>query len=418
MRGPQLVQERGSSTGFLLLAPVYRAGALPSPTGSDGDPLDDVHGFALGAFLSEDVLLRDYSADRGLAFEVFAGQDNAAPVVSSGEPHPVEGELLTPFESPLEIGDRTWRVVVSPSTEFASVSQFGSRLVLFAGMLVTGMLGLMLLVMTARASRIRNLIRERTEALDRSNRALKSAKSSLEETIEALELSNADLKQFAYVASHDLQEPLRVVASFTQILERKYGDQLDDTARSYMGYAVDGAKRMSALVHALLEFSRVGSGQAEQVEVDIRDLVQAVRRDLAMALSESGATVEVGDLPTVWGDPAHLRIVMQNLRSNAVKFGDPEDPRVEVSCIEQEAYWRFEVSDNGIGIEADQHDRVFEIFQRLHPQDEYPGTGIGLALCKRIVLQHGGTIGVVSELGQGARFWFTLPRREETETFD
>jgi PAS domain S-box-containing protein len=230
---------------------------------------------------------------------------------------------------------------------------------------------------------------------------------------EALARSNEALQQFAYVASHDLQEPLRMVSSYLQLLERRYKDKLDEDAREFIGFAVDGAKRMQALIHDLLAYSRVGQPDVVHVKVDLNEVVRQVLDDLALTIEESGARVSVGPLPTVNGEPGQLGQVFQNLLSNALKFRKPDQPPViEATAHRQDEGWAISVRDEGIGIEPQYADRIFQIFQRLHTRHEYPGTGIGLAICKRIVEQHGGTIRLDSQLGVGSTFTFTLPDRK------
>jgi signal transduction histidine kinase len=222
--------------------------------------------------------------------------------------------------------------------------------------------------------------------------------------------SNADLEQFAYVASHDLQEPLRKVASFCQMLQRRYADSLDDRARQYIEFAVDGATRMQRLITDLLAFSRIGRLYDSTGPVRLDDVLDEVERVLALTLQESGAVVERPPLPTVIGDATLLTMLWQNLIGNAVKFRRPDVPpvvRIEVSGDDQQ--WTFALRDNGIGIEPEFADKIFVIFQRLHPRDKYTGTGIGLAIGKKVVEFHGGSIRLDLDYRDGAGFVFTLP---------
>ncbi|MCX4095254.1 sensor histidine kinase [Nocardia sp. alder85J] len=225
-----------------------------------------------------------------------------------------------------------------------------------------------------------------------------------------LRRSNAELEQFAYVASHDLQEPLRKVASFCQLLEKRYGDKLDDRATQYIAYAVDGAKRMQVLINDLLSFSRVGRMTDDTVPIDLAQPLDRALANLATAIDDSGAHVERPDeLPRIEGVPVLLTMLWQNLIGNAIKFraGD-RPPEIRITCEPAEPGWQFTVEDNGIGIEPQFTDKVFVIFQRLHNRDEYGGTGIGLAMAKKIVEHHGGRIWIDTEYTTGTRICFTL----------
>ncbi|WP_372461591.1 sensor histidine kinase [Actinacidiphila acidipaludis] len=241
------------------------------------------------------------------------------------------------------------------------------------------------------------------------------ARARLDEQTADLRRSNAELEQFAYVASHDLQEPLRKVASFCQLLERRYADQLDERAVQYIGFAVDGANRMQTLINDLLAFSRVGRVHAETSEVDLEALYGRTVESLSLAIADADAEVTHDPLPVVKGDATQLGMLFQNLLSNAVKFRAPDrPPRIHLSVTAaSDEEWEFAVTDNGIGIAAEFAERVFVIFQRLHTRDAYPGNGIGLALCKKIVDFHGGTIAIDLQHEPGTRFVFTLPRRAD-----
>jgi PAS domain S-box-containing protein len=242
----------------------------------------------------------------------------------------------------------------------------------------------------------------------RKEMELELAKRRLE-----LERSNQDLEQFAYVASHDLQEPLRAVAGCGQILKRRYGEgQLEPMAVELIDHMVDGAARMQALILDLLAFSRVGARGPELVDVETRVALDRALKQLAGAMSESHAQVEVKSLPRVKGDVEQLAQLFQNLMGNAIKYRGSEPVKIEIDAQPSEGLWRFSVRDNGIGIAPQYFEKIFVLFQRLHTRDEYPGTGIGLAICKKIVERHGGSIWVESELGQGSSFHFTLPGGE------
>ena len=220
-----------------------------------------------------------------------------------------------------------------------------------------------------------------------------AARAVVEQQAEELARSNRDLEQFAYVASHDLQEPLRKVASFCQLLEQRYGDELDERGRTYIDFAVDGAKRMQVLISDLLDFSRIGHTTERFVPCDLAAIARDVVASLDDALTETGGRVDVGPLPTIAGDPALLAALLQNLIMNALKYRRPTvAPVVELAAEADDGEWVFTCRDNGIGIEPQYRTQVFVIFQRLHGREEYSGTGIGLALCKKIVEFHGGRI--------------------------
>ena len=235
------------------------------------------------------------------------------------------------------------------------------------------------------------------------------AQEELTKTLQELRRSNSELEQFAYVASHDLQEPLRMVTGFVQLLARRYGGKLDSDAEEFIGYAVDGAHRMQRMITDLLAYSRVATRGKPPGLVSCEVILDQTLANLSVAMEENGAVVTHDPLPTVRADSAQLLQVFQNLIGNAIKFRGDAAPRVHVGSERRDSDWVFSVRDNGIGIEPEYYERIFVIFQRLHGRDEYPGTGIGLAICKRIVERHGGRIWVESELGRGAAFYFTLP---------
>ncbi|MDS0473510.1 PAS domain S-box protein [Natrinema sp. 1APR25-10V2] len=225
----------------------------------------------------------------------------------------------------------------------------------------------------------------------------------------ALEESNERLEQFAYAASHDLQEPLRMVTSYLQLVENRYADKLDEDGQEFIDFAVDGAERMRDMIDALLEYSRVETRGDPFEPVDLNDILEDVREDLQMQIEETEAEITTGDLPRVDGDSSQLRQVLQNLLSNAIEYSGDQPPRIDIDAEREGNNWIISVHDEGIGIDPDEQERIFEVFQRLQTHDEHPGTGIGLALCRRIVERHGGEIWVESESGGGATFSFTLP---------
>jgi signal transduction histidine kinase len=243
---------------------------------------------------------------------------------------------------------------------------------------------------------------------------LKEKARALEDHAAELKRSNAELEQFAYVASHDLQEPLRMVASYCQLLKRRYGEKLDDSAKEFIDFAVDGASRMQQLIKDLLAFSRVGRSSGSFEPLDMNAIVQAALNNLAGAITESGARVESDELPLISGERALLAQVFQNLIGNAIKFRRDETPVVRITATPTgDGFARFVVEDNGIGIDEGNLERAFVIFQRVHDREKYSGTGIGLAIVKKVVEHHGGRVWIESTVGVGSRFQFTLPLAAE-----
>lgn len=258
--------------------------------------------------------------------------------------------------------------------------------------------------------------RKRHEAARRQlNEELQSRVAELAYSNSALERSNVELQQFAYVASHDLQSPLRGIAGFAELLERDYAGRLDETAEHYIERIVASVKRMQALIGDVLDYSRVDSRARPFAPTDLNEVARDALAMLDNSLVDSGGQVVIGHLPIVRGDRAQLTQLFQNLIGNAIKYHGATPPRVEVSAETTDAGWTFSVKDDGIGIAPKHHEQVFEIFRRLHPQDAYPGTGIGLAVCRRIVHRHGGTIWVESETGAGSVFSFTIPDKSRQD---
>jgi len=248
-----------------------------------------------------------------------------------------------------------------------------------------------------------------TDAFNQMLSRIEDQDRARQKLIGELERSNKELEQFAYVASHDLQEPLRMVSSYTELLGRRYSDKVDDKGRKFIKFAVDGAVRMQRLINDLLEFSRVSTRGKAMQPVDVNRVLGAVRANLSIAIKEADALVTNDAMPTIVADETQLVQLLQNLIGNAIKFRGGERPLVHVSAQPGAAECVFAIRDNGIGIAPAYFERIFVIFQRLHGRGEYPGTGIGLAVCRRIVERHGGRIWVESAPGQGSTFYFALP---------
>ena len=321
------------------------------------------------------------------------------------------------------------RVVQRISRSSADSRRFASdstRLVVIASLLGTGFaLAVALLVtwsisgplrrLTASADRIAagELVEpppsHRRDEIGSLSRAVSKMVRTLNQQTDELKRSNADLEQFAYIASHDLQEPLRMVSGFTGLLQRRYRGKLDADADEFIGFAIGGVNRMQELINDLLSYSRVGREDVSAKAVDMQIVVDKALANLQTAIEERSALVSSGPLPTLLANEGMLVRVFQNLIGNALKFCKAERPIVRIAAERHGTEWRFSVADNGIGIDPQYKDRIFLIFQRLHKQGEYPGTGIGLAVCKRIVERNGGRIWLESEPGKGTTFFFTLP---------
>ena len=243
---------------------------------------------------------------------------------------------------------------------------------------------------------------------DESARLLSAANQELEKRAEELAQSNADLEQFASVASHDLQEPLRMVASYCQLLQRRYAEQLDERANEYIDFAVDGATRMKQLVDDLLAYSRAGRTNVDGDPVAVANVVKTVMQNLATAIEECGAEITHDELPVVRAHRGELTQIFQNLINNAIKYRSDTVPRVHISATFENGLHEFSIADNGIGIAPEYAGKVFQIFQRLHTNEEYAGTGIGLAICKKIVESNGGQIWFETNVERGSIFRFTL----------
>jgi signal transduction histidine kinase len=258
---------------------------------------------------------------------------------------------------------------------------------------------------------LRNALKDKKSREERQR-----GQESLAQKVEELARSNRDLEQFAYVASHDLQEPLRMVAAYTQLLAERYRGKLDDQADKYINYAVDGAVRMQSLIHDLLAFSRVGRQETELKDTNCNEVAGQAIKDLQAAIMESGAVIDCEPLPWLKANEIQLKQVFQNLVGNALKFHGSRTPAIHISAERQGPDWIFSVADNGIGISPEHAENVFIIFNRLHTRTEYAGNGIGLAICKKIIERHGGRIKALPRESGGTVFRFTLPAGRPAET--
>jgi light-regulated signal transduction histidine kinase (bacteriophytochrome) len=269
---------------------------------------------------------------------------------------------------------------------------------------------------------LEELVATRTAELKRANEQLeqdiverKEVQQQLTRNVEELNRSNTELEQFAYVASHDLQEPLRMVASYTQLLSQRYKGKLDPDADEFIGFAVDGARRMQQLIEDLLSYSRLTTRGKPLNWTESTSACNAAIGNLEQSIKNSRAVVVIGSLPPVLADAIQLTALFQNLIGNAIKYHNESKPEIRIDARPDRDDWLFLIRDNGIGIEKQYFERIFQMFQRLHSRKDYPGTGIGLAICKKIVERHGGRIWVESEPGQGSTFLFTIPQAERSK---
>jgi light-regulated signal transduction histidine kinase (bacteriophytochrome) len=318
-------------------------------------------------------------------------------VAARHEP-PAEGGH-TRIES-LEVAGRRWAVVYAHDGDLLPA---GERLVPW----IIGMAGLLVSLLAAA------LLRALTTSRARAVRLAERMTVELREREADLQRSNAELEHFAYLASHDLQEPLRTITSYVGLLRRRAADQLDERAASWLGYVGDGAERMSRLIADLLEYSRSGRRAEEPQPTPAGEAWDVAVANLGGAIDEAGATVTRDELPVVLARPRDLTSVLQNLIGNGLKYRGTRAPEVHASARRMGDAWEIAVGDNGIGIDVQHHERVFGLFQRLHTAEQYPGTGMGLAIVKKIVESNGGAIRVESRAGEGATFVVTLPAREE-----
>ena len=414
-----------------------RLGAVPPPTGSQVGVLD-ARGRRLWSPPQADAPagppMAD-GADSPLAKAVLARQAGGSEVADlDGAPRLVGFARLLP-----DFPDSPTVFVAIPRAEaYAKVQALLRRQILWlvlvgvVGLGAAWILGSRLLVRPVTAllaateaigrgeSGTRIADTARVSELARLGRAFNAMADDLEERERGLiqltadlRNSNRDLEQFAYVASHDLQEPLRKITSFADLLTRRYAGQFDETGQRYINYMVDGARRMSQLITHLLAYSRLGTHGKAFAAMDVGAALDIALDNLQLTLEQTEAVVHRSDLPTVTGDPAQIGQLFQNLVGNALKYRGQATPEITVAAHRLDDAWEITVADNGLGIASQHHERIFRMFQRLHTAKDYPGAGIGLSFCKRIVERHGGRIWVESEAGQGSTFHFTLPDREE-----
>jgi signal transduction histidine kinase len=392
----RLIQERGHQNGFLVMLGVRRP---------DGRP----HGAAYAAFRMGDLVRGAVGgARRGDDLEIYDRGENGhvrTPIAGAGLGfdsdrsreagalrHAAHGSRLVD----IDVMGRDWTLYYAPREALRTdVETALAWLPLLLGALLAGLCAWL----------VRASARTERRALALAERMTEHLRASQTE----LARSNAELERFAYVASHDLREPLRTITGFLGLLSRRHRDRLDDDGREFVDMAVDGAKRMDRLIADLLEFSRAGRRETEPEAIDVGAAWGVAVRNLGAAIAESGAEVTAGPLPTVLADRGEMVQVLQNLLGNAIKYRNGHPPHIHAAAVRRGEEWEISVSDDGPGVDPRHHERIFVLLHRLHSRDDVEGTGIGLAICKKIVERHGGRIWVESEEGHGARFAFTLP---------
>ncbi len=378
---------------FLFYAPFYRGGTYTTAEERHTHFTGMVYAPFVVKKLMDGVLSRE---NRHVGLSI---ADTAETIYNEHMPsefdYDPEPLLTTKIDLPLY--GRIWTFDIRSTQSFREAADSNQPLmILFGGIIIDSML-LMLFIMLSKANR---------QALQYADLAT----VDLARKTSRLEQSNEDLEQFAYLASHDLQEPLRTVGNYTQLLKHRYQGQIDEQADDYIQYAVDGVKRMQRLLHELLEYSRVDSS-SELKTIDMGTACQNAINSLKQTIDELGAQIDIGMLPEVTGNGTQLTQLFQNLIVNALKY-QAEDtvPCIKVSAEDRGADWCFSIEDNGIGIESRYIEKIFVMFQRLHPREDYEGTGVGLAICKKVIIRHGGEIWVESKPGSGSTFYFTLPK--------
>ena len=406
-----LVQDNNKMPGFLFFAPFYAEDNVEPPKGQrDGNG-----GLVYAPFIVNKLMegaLERQKRHVGIRL-IDDGEilyDEHVKSEPDYDPNPQFKRTIT-----ASIYNRSWEFDIWSAKSFRVASTSSQPLLILAGgILIDGLL-LMLFITSSRSSRASrialNISESMTQKLQTKATQLAASQKLTAKRAEQLELSNEDLKHFASIASHDLQEPLRKVASFCSLLRDEYGEQLGDEGRQYTEFAVDGATRMRLLVQDLLAYSKVGSHQNARTSVDTNAALQLAIENLETAIVESEAVVTYGDLPSVLAEKQDLCQLFQNLIGNSIKYCTAKPPRVHVTAISSGDDWKFSIADNGIGIEPEYCERVFGIFKRLHTKKKFSGTGIGLAICKRVVDGLHGKIWVEPKSDPGCTICFTIPKQ-------
>ena len=394
-----------SGPGFLLLMPMYGNG---QPTHTESLRQQHLMGFAVAVFRTSDIIHEALGNNHLTKFTLQITEDNGVPLFVSAQPQSSRPSQFHQ-QSKCQIAGRSWNLNFGSRSDWVE-----SRRATFAapyiisGTVLALLLGSLFHSTTERTLKIQQQVKHRTAELEQANYLISQQKNTLSSAKLVLEASNNQLKEFAYAASHDLQTPLRGVSNYAHFLMEDYGNELDETANDYITRIIESADRMRLLIKHLLEYSQVESQQATIRSTDLNVIFRDVLQLLESEIEAAGAQITCDELPTVGCDPEQISQLFRNLLTNALKYRSETRLQIRVFANVGDM-WTVSIQDNGIGIEQQFHSQIFDIFRRLHTQQEYPGTGIGLALCRRIVQRHGGEITVQSAPGQGAIFAFTIP---------
>lgn len=411
--GPiSLVQDTGKTSGFLFYTPFYSDGSLSSLK----DRRDNFAGLVYAPFVVNKLMQGTLEKDkRHVGIRLLDGAEKIYDEHTPDE-EDFDSDPLYRFSSTLNLYGRMWTFEIWSTKSFREASSSSQPLLILLGGIFIDLLLLFLFLSISRSSGMAlNYADAITARLKSKSTELEKAQQLTELRARQLETSNAELEQFACIASHDLQEPLRKVASYCELLGEDYGDILDEDGQLYIGYAIDGAKRMRTLIQDLLEFSKISSSESDSSNdavVETEKCCKAAIFNLQSAIDESEATIVLADLPRLVANERHVTQLLQNLIGNAIKYRSDNRPEIFVDCESSGAEWTISVSDNGIGIAPEFHQRVFGIFKRLHGRQQYPGTGIGLAICQRIVERWNGRIWIDPDYNQGCKICFTAAKNE------
>ena len=436
-----LVQETDEDVqvGFLTYVPVYEAGAR---TDTVAQRRAAFVGWVYAPFRTSDLMRGAIGEDLAISYQIFDGTEPAADnLLHDSDPSNSGTDAEYWDRSTFEIQGRDWTIVFRSADGFGEGGGVGlPTVIMVAGIVIDLLLFWVISSLGLLNTRASSLARKMTAELRTATEGLERRSDELERQTLKLQRSNSELEQFAYVASHDLQEPLRNMGSYSKLLTDRYGEQLGEEGGRWLSYIATGAEQMSNLIREILVLSSTGGNAEPFTVVDLGEVTAAAVANLGRIIEETGAELSVDELPSVFGDRGELVRLLQNLIANAVKYRDPDaPPRISITAVKLEdgeveeskmedgevgdgegggAMWRISVGDNGIGIKPEYQERVFEIFRRVGSRADYPGTGIGLSICRKIVEGHGGEIGVHSALGEGSEFWFTVPARrvEPTES--